>query len=758
MIAEGSLRGVLGGTHFNRCKKIHSATALSLKILHFREFFTQPGNSTLGEIEEILTNYSRNTKARDTAFFELEELLQQYDVYTKATLNGEHGQTAEYAMLYVWLIELYQLLEQAIRTSDLELYIHAAYNMCSLFFAYNHQNYARWLSRNVDDLLNIDTTHPGLRDEFANGALSIRRTKRNFCRSPIDLTLEQTINSNAANKLTGISAFTNSIGARQRWSETHTARTAIITELLEFLNLTKLEESTETEYRSRIFKKQVTRFIEEVTNNINPFSKDLNPSKLFNLSTGKAASPETAQFLLSSYKDGMKQMKVFINECKLDQNRFDRPLKKNVLKNFTVEIFKNKNSTFKNIDQMKHERNILGQVLCLALKKEIDLHSLFSYPLTSIPHSLSHFDGSMISTSKKGELTTILTSKMGGQDTSNSIDFEVDIIDGFYLLNNFRESPTKYGHFSTFLLKRICNTTALEIHIIFDKREASSPRDVAIKKHKDLYDSFSVNFSIKGVNQERNVSLAKCLANNSFREELIKFIISHWSDKQVSGSILINKRVFLSFGSKCYVFGNESEERKTFPSFENGKPLSSFENNHFEVESKIILHMEKIRGTKIRVQTPNLDTVLVYLIYHMQFWQQEKEVWIETGDLQKHTIRQINVRKIFSALTPIMVNALPSWYIFTGCEYEPSFYAKGRKTCMKALEKNIPVQCAFGRMGNGDTLNDSEIAVISKFTCDLYGLSECNNLNQARTTIFQKGYDGSDFNKKGITNVQNVVL
>lgn len=471
MIAEGSLRGLLGGTHFNRCKKLHPAAALALKITHFQEFFKQYNDITLAEVTEVLINYSRNTEASETAFFELKELLYQYDLYTKATLNGERGQTAQYTIFYVWFVELYQLLERAIRTSDLDLYIYAAYNMCPLFYIFNHINYARWLPRNLDDLMNINTTHPGLRDEFANGALSVRRTNKKFCRSPIDLTLEQTINANAANKLTGISAFTNSIGARQRWSETHTARTAIITEMLEFLNLTKLNETTETEYRSRIFKKLVTRFTEELTNNINPFSENLNPSKLYNISTGKAASPETAQFLLNCYKDGMKQMKASINECKMDQTRFDRPLKRNVVKNFSAEIFKNKNSTFKHINQTKHERNLLGQVLCLALKEEIDLQNLFSYPLTSVPHSLSYFDGSMISNCKKGELTTILTSKIRGQNTTNSSYFEVDIIDGFYVLNNFRDSPTKYGNLSTFLLKHICNTTAHEIHIIFDRRE-----------------------------------------------------------------------------------------------------------------------------------------------------------------------------------------------------------------------------------------------------------------------------------------------
>lgn len=187
--------------------------------------------------------------------------------------------------------------------------------MFPLFFMFNHQNYSRWLVQNLSDLANIDETHPGLRTAFENEALSVRRTAKNFCRTPIDLTLEQTIN---ANKLTGISAFTNSISARQKWSETHPVRTASITKFREFLNLTKLSDSTENEYKSKKFRAQIIQFTEEVKDNINPFSENLNATKLFNLSTGKAASADTTEFLLNVADNGMKQMKTFISECSKD--------------------------------------------------------------------------------------------------------------------------------------------------------------------------------------------------------------------------------------------------------------------------------------------------------------------------------------------------------------------------------------------------------------------------------------------------------
>lgn len=108
---------------------------------------------------------------------------------------------------------------------------------------------------------------------------------------------EQTINANAANKLTGITSFTNSIYARQRWSETHTARKAIITHIMDYLKLDESCENTVNDCQNKLFRNQVQKLLEEVKANIDPFSDDLNHSKLFNLTTGRAASEDTVEFL-----------------------------------------------------------------------------------------------------------------------------------------------------------------------------------------------------------------------------------------------------------------------------------------------------------------------------------------------------------------------------------------------------------------------------------------------------------------------------
>lgn len=654
----------------------------------------------------------------------MKTILQDYKSFYERTLNGDHGHTAKFALMYVDMVDLFFHLERAIRTSDVDLYNHATHEMCALFFAFNHQNYARWLTRNRDNFVNINSTHPGLLEDFKNGALSVRRTKKHFCRSPVDLTLEQTINADAANKLTGITAFTNNLDARQRWSETHSARITILSEFLESIDLTKFSEQSESAYQSKMFTKQVNLFVEQLEKNINPFGDYINASKLFNLSTGKAASSETVDFLLNIQSNGQQQRDAFIKDCGIDSAHFDRPIKRNVVRNFAAENGRNKQSTVKQTDAAKIERNILGHMLCYSTDKKIDLLSVLSYPLTTVPHSLANPDGSMITNGKKDELTALLLSKIDKIEESLPM-FEVEVLDGFYFLSTLRDSPTKYGHFASFLLKRICDTAAHEIHIIFDKDDGPSIKDLNIRKKVN---EDCASYEIKGPNQERRGNLSKCMNNVNFRKELVDFLIKYWADDAISSQILGEKRVFLSNGARCYLYSNN---------FEKNKPISIFESNHIVVETRMILHLSKIAAEKILIKISTTDTLLVCLLYHMQFWKQGKEIWIQTGETHKNTTQMIKVNQIFDQLSRHITNALPAWYVFCGCRFEPSFYGKGKKSCLKHLENNSEFQTAF--VGLGANESETVVAALEEFTCRLYNTKE-KSVNKARLKIFESSF------------------
>ena len=73
--------------------------------------------------------------------------------------------------------------------------------MLAVFFALNRPNYDRW---DTLFLLKLENTAPKLRKILEEGVFSIRQTKKNYSRSAVDLSLEQTVNINAVSSMRGI--------------------------------------------------------------------------------------------------------------------------------------------------------------------------------------------------------------------------------------------------------------------------------------------------------------------------------------------------------------------------------------------------------------------------------------------------------------------------------------------------------------------------------------------------------------------------
>lgn len=100
ILAEGSVRGIINGTHFNRYKKLHVVAAISFKILHIKGFlekyYSEDRDQTLfeNEIIEILERHLENPKNWNASLLALDDLMKRYNSYTEETLDGKYGLTA----------------------------------------------------------------------------------------------------------------------------------------------------------------------------------------------------------------------------------------------------------------------------------------------------------------------------------------------------------------------------------------------------------------------------------------------------------------------------------------------------------------------------------------------------------------------------------------------------------------------------------------------------------------------------------------
>ena len=253
------------------------------------------------------------------------------------------------------------------------MYIYALSKINNIFFTFNNINYARWLAWYINNLLNIDNTHPGLKKNITFG---VKRTDKPFSTVPLDLTLEQTINAEAGRRLTGIMHLTNSISARARWAINHGLRCALISFALNISGLSSKNDITNDLFTHRINRgiADMNKVIVAFNDRINPFCKETRKDVLCNISTGQSVSNEISDFLLNVEAIGEKQKIEFLDKCAVDEENFDKyVIKKNKILNFASESKQKKVKKSVREQEVRLQKDLFGRLLCVSLDHNIDI-------------------------------------------------------------------------------------------------------------------------------------------------------------------------------------------------------------------------------------------------------------------------------------------------------------------------------------------------------------------------------------------------
>ena len=116
---------------------------------------------------------------------------------------------------------------------------------------------------------------------------------------------------------------------------------------------------------------------------------------MFNIKTGRKASPAADHCLSSVISEGECKRDTFINECNGDHNRFEKAIMKSKIVNFATESFvkKNKSKKVNKIAQLKGTRDLFAHLLNLAIAdKGLCEEMMMTFPLTHEPAEFVHPD------------------------------------------------------------------------------------------------------------------------------------------------------------------------------------------------------------------------------------------------------------------------------------------------------------------------------------------------------------------------------
>jgi hypothetical protein len=236
-------------------------------------------------------------------------------------------------------------------------------------------------------------------------------------------------------------------------------------------------------------------------------------------------------------------------------------------------------------------------------------------------------------------------------------------------------------------------------------------------------------YVISGPEQARTHDFAKELRNDKFKEALVLFLISHWQSNDVA-PFIGNKTILLNF-IHCYSYSvnvNGNVVQAQNPDF--------FCVSHEEADTKIVYHASKINSDcNVVVKCSDTDIVVIML---GNLHKITAKIYIECGVSSSRHVIDVNALHEFLGLD--LCKALPGFHAFTGCDYNPAFFRKGKKRPFKLLAKYEEFQKAFASLGDTSIDMEDTFAKIESFVCSMYGYELNQKINNVRFQMFLRNY------------------
>ena len=333
---------------------------------------------------------------------------------------------------------------------------------------------------------------------------------------------------------------------------------------------------------------------------------------------------------------------------------------------------------------------------------------VLKYPLTPVPLSLCHVDGSMHK-SPKAALMKHLETKVVSQP---SLSIDVTIIDAMFFLHLYQNLPATFGGVARYLLGRILDVGGKTIHFVSDKWITPSIKDC----ERQARSTSSVSYQIKGAAQKRPGNWISALKNANFKESLVLFLLENWNDDDYL-TLFQDKTLFANYNDTCFkYFVVDGHVNR----FEAGHLYSTRE----EADSRMFFHLTDVpTPSNVVIRTADTDCLVIGLGCK-PLYDASLKIWLEVGLRSKNTLRYINLNQLHESLGETLCNSLPAYHAFTGCDYTSSFCRKGKVKPFKMLQQDTDAQRAFFQLGTEMNISENTIAAIQKYTCFMYGMNK----------------------------------
>ena len=741
----GSINSVMAGKNYECGLVCHKAVVEYLERSMYQKFLKED-NAVSVEVMSAITKLqewpSGQTLANAMANDDVSSHIDAYLDFRHHLSKGEHGCTAQLWVTYannVWLV--LQLIA-AVKRNDYDTYLICTKAMPDIFFAFDMQNYAPFLTFESEFLSNLDNTHPGAEQLLRNGAIGAARSYTPGNRTQFDKTGEETImrhskaSSGPGTAAAGLTGITGNPEAYQRHIITTHERVSYAEAAYRMADMQHDEEKNGKHKDLR--PSQVKRSEDLVTavgaafdGFANPFN--IQDDRLICLSSGAPAGEEITTSLLNAEKKGKEQKEMFIQKRLLAKHvPFFDPIKRNNFKTMATKAASKKvTSSASKVVQYKATSSLVFQLFVKSqmLGVEISTAELMTYPLTVTPCAIATTDGFFAKTNKAAGMNKMISEE---DDVDlPPVETTAVISDGnatFYM----KQVPARMGQ----IAQKILQSVPSGAETIFS---IDSYHDDSIKTAERQRRGCGEKFVIQGEQTKRPHDWKGFLSNDENKQQLIHILSKSWSS-DANASRLQNQPVILIENGIATQLS--SVDGKTTTAIR----IPELDSTQEETDTRIMLYIQYAQDTGrsyARVRANDSDIFFILLHYAKQL---TITVILDTGT------RLINISDITEEFTQEWCTALLGLHAYTGCDSTSAFKGRGKIKPLKALQgapKFVPV---LAKLGDEWEVSDESLDGLEEFCCLLYGHKRVKRVNTVRDVKLKK-VCGSSGTLKSTTSV-----
>lgn len=456
----------------------------------------------------------------------------------------------------------------------------------------NRHNYSRWATLYAVDM--CKSLPKSIEDEFNDGQFPVRFTSGKFNGVWSDLAVEMSVIKDTKAKTTGIIGFALKESAVLRWTVTRHILGGYASEMRRRSGiLSPISEIHKQQGRSMVVRDEadVSKIMSHLHIDMtDPFNLDLNNSdQVINISSGLAATSQVSKSLLNAFQDGKELMKNFIAErlepLSQSSKSFHGPIKKSSLLTFK-EMQK---STRVTIGNKKKNVAVSSEVVyqrALALAKvrpDVNLSTVLSHPIGSVPSSLFMEDGTRRKTTKSDLLHELeKTADSSVKELPESLPSmpTAYIVDAMALLQRMNTKHMKtFNDVGLSFMNSIAKLFSIstEIHVVFDRYD--DPNSTKYEERQKRQTSSGHRYVITG---NRPLPDWKHIMELDLNKANLIYFLSAYLETQ-RHVIAEGKKLYLA---GCYIDGLTTKCLTTKLAAEE----EGFSTNQKEADTRMILH------------------------------------------------------------------------------------------------------------------------------------------------------------------------